>query len=362
MKIGLIIPTYNSEKTLRRCLDSIKKNDFQKDIVFEIIVVDDASTDETIKIIEEYHEKGLIDKKILLQKNKGVSCARNIGINSCFDIDYLSFLDSDDYLEIEFFNNIINNKNLESDAMILGAHIEKEDDLKSRLVQHFKTDMLITKENKKLLNYFENFYLQPNNFSIFARSWGRLYDFKYIRLNKKIRFNEKISTFEDVEFNFQYLLQNPKIQYLNHVMYCHNINNNILKNKSLTFGGNIEISDMFSFIWTLKISKKVINNLSNYKFENLDKKIYHCCSVYTIIQFIRISGKIYNFFSFFIILKKIKKILRKNMFKKFFRNYDQELANGNFLISYLLKKRFFFFALFYARYLYFKRYKNWITF
>ena len=92
-KISVIIPVYNVEKYLRECLDSIVNQTF-KDI--EIICVDDGSTDKSLEILREYEQK---DKRIIVisQPNKGVSTARNIGMQQATG-KYMMFVDSDDYI------------------------------------------------------------------------------------------------------------------------------------------------------------------------------------------------------------------------------------------------------------------------
>lgn len=87
---SVIIPTYNRALFLKEAVDSVLAQDFKD---FELIVVDDGSTDETQKILAPYLEKNLL--KVIVQKNKGVAAARNTGIKSAA-ADWLAFLDSDD--------------------------------------------------------------------------------------------------------------------------------------------------------------------------------------------------------------------------------------------------------------------------
>ena len=96
-EISIIVPVYNTEKYLHRCIDSILAQTFTD---FELILVDDGSSDNSPKICDEYAEK---DKRVRVihQENGGVSRARNIGIdNSCGT--YLMFCDSDDYVDKRF--------------------------------------------------------------------------------------------------------------------------------------------------------------------------------------------------------------------------------------------------------------------
>ena len=106
--ISIVMPTYNREKTIKESVDSLL-NQTYKDI--EIIIVDDGSTDNTEKIIQEYQDKRI--KYIKLEGNKGACYARNVGIKNS-NGDYVAFHDSDDIcvqnkIELQF-NNIIKNK------------------------------------------------------------------------------------------------------------------------------------------------------------------------------------------------------------------------------------------------------------
>ena len=78
IKISIIVPIYNSENTLKKCLDSITMQSYTNT---EIILVNDGSNDQSLKIIKKYEKK---DKRILVinQENQGVSAARNRGIES----------------------------------------------------------------------------------------------------------------------------------------------------------------------------------------------------------------------------------------------------------------------------------------
>lgn len=94
IKISIIIPTYNVEKYLRECLDSILAQTFQD---FEIICVDDGSTDRTLDILQEYKRKD--DRFVILQqRHAGAGAARNHGLKLA-EGKYIQFLDSDDYFE-----------------------------------------------------------------------------------------------------------------------------------------------------------------------------------------------------------------------------------------------------------------------
>ena len=102
-KISIIVPVYNVEKYLSRCVDSILRQTYTH---FECILIDDGSPDRCGRICDEYAER---DKRIVVihQKNKGVSAARNAGLDVAKG-EYVGFVDSDDYIAPEMFRRLVN--------------------------------------------------------------------------------------------------------------------------------------------------------------------------------------------------------------------------------------------------------------
>ena len=104
LEISFIVPVYNVEKYLRRCIESILQQNLEAD-QFEIIIIDDGSTDASGNICDEYaHEHANIH--VIHQENMGLSAARNRGIEAVAG-KYIQFIDSDDYLEPAIVNHLI---------------------------------------------------------------------------------------------------------------------------------------------------------------------------------------------------------------------------------------------------------------
>ena len=101
--IAIIIPIYNSEKTIERCIDSILSQSFDD---FKVICINDGSTDNSLNILKKYKDERII---ILSQTNKGPSAARNAGLDFVFEqnFDYITFIDSDDYIDKEYLNTLL---------------------------------------------------------------------------------------------------------------------------------------------------------------------------------------------------------------------------------------------------------------
>lgn len=103
-KVSVIIPVYNTENYLRKCLDSVC-NQTLKDI--EIICINDCSPDGCLDILREYASKDERIKIIDFKENKGAACARNAGIDTAQG-EYIGFVDSDDFIDLDFYEKLYN--------------------------------------------------------------------------------------------------------------------------------------------------------------------------------------------------------------------------------------------------------------
>ncbi len=136
MKISVIIPVYNVEKYLRDCLDSVI-NQTLKEI--EIICINDGSTDDSGKIIDEYAKK---DEriKVIHKKNEGVSIARNLGIKIATG-KFVCFIDPDDIYPTNDILNILYDKTIENQVLICGGEFSMFFNQSKQLYQNFQSSM-----------------------------------------------------------------------------------------------------------------------------------------------------------------------------------------------------------------------------
>lgn len=107
--VSIIIPLYNAEDSILKCLDSVARQTFSGEM--EILVINDGSTDNSLELVEKYAANTLLNLKIFSQENKGVSGARNLGLREAKG-EYIALLDSDDEwileklsIQLECFNN-----------------------------------------------------------------------------------------------------------------------------------------------------------------------------------------------------------------------------------------------------------------
>ncbi len=208
-KISIIVPVYNSEKYISRCIDSIINQTY---INIEIIIVNDGSLDGSGKILDRY---AAIDKRIKVfhQKNKGVSSARNIGIKMSKG-KYISFVDSDDSLypeSMETLHDYISKAGADIATGVVNVIYNARRSVK----ETNRSDSLLVYNN---LDGIKNFMLE--NTSVY--SVAKLYRANVI---KKIEFSLQLKINEDKYFVYQ-ALKNAKYSiYIDEVIYSYYQNN-----------------------------------------------------------------------------------------------------------------------------------------
>ncbi len=147
-KLSVIIPVYNAEKTLKRCMESVLK---QKDEDLEIVLINDGSTDASDKIIQEYKEKNPKIISYYQKKNTGVADTRNYGIKKAKGT-YILFLDADDYLDIHLYGLV--KQYMEKGLDLIKFKLQREDE-KGNVIETVSGPVF---ENKTGEEGFETLY------------------------------------------------------------------------------------------------------------------------------------------------------------------------------------------------------------
>ena len=215
-KISVIIPVYNVEKYLEKCLNSIINQTYKN---LEIILVDDGSLDNSGAICDIYASK---DNriKVIHQENSGVSAAKNNGLKEATG-ELISFIDSDDTMDINFFDTLYNSLiETDADIALVGYKVVNE---KGKLIldsitkNNLKKDERVIYEGKDII---KELLLQKtiNNFG-----WCKLFK-KEVLCN----FKEGV-TYEDIVFSVQVMMNAKKVVYTNSSHY-----NYLKRAKSIT--------------------------------------------------------------------------------------------------------------------------------
>lgn len=190
--ISIIVPVYNVEKYLERCIESILSQTYKN---FELIIINDGSSDKSIDICEKYKA---IDSRIIFinQSNKGVSAARNVGLDIAKG-DYVAFVDSDDYIENDMYEILINSiEGNNADISVCGFYELRPNNKRNELF--IKKESFIMKSEDCINKFFEENYIKD----LMYAPWNKLFKRKVIG---DIRFNEKLSMGEDILFIFECL-------------------------------------------------------------------------------------------------------------------------------------------------------------
>ena len=215
---SIIIPIYNSEKYLKRCVKSIINQKFKN---FEIILVEDCSKDSSQKICKFFFKKYKNIKLVKHMERKGVSVSRNDGIKTAIG-KYLMFIDSDDYL----LNGSLDN---------IAKFIKKNEDKKIVFLNSF-----FTKFGKKLIkseNTFQNKKIITNSLINFLKKrdtpiecWRFIYQRDFL-IKKKLFFIKKINFGEDQEFITKVLCLTSNLAIYTKPFYCFEVGSSSLRNK-----------------------------------------------------------------------------------------------------------------------------------
>lgn len=208
-KISILIPVYNVENYLRFCLDSILQ---QKEQIYEIILVDDGSTDDSRNICDKYREEYPEIIQVYHRNNQGAYASRNFAFDQSSG-EYVWFIDPDDYISEETIS-VIREK-------IIAYN---QPDVVTLTYRKFKHDAFFDYENKP---EFEGVvsgkdYLKQGNLCPYL--WARVYKKEFL-LNNNIRFNDKIYSQGDWLYNIKVNLVAKSILQTDIHAYNYNIGN-----------------------------------------------------------------------------------------------------------------------------------------
>jgi len=219
ISVSVIIPVYNAEKYLARCLDSIL---IQKG-EFEIIAVNDGSTDSSLQILKKYAEKHP-NLRVIDQKNQGVAGARNTGISHA-RYKYITFVDNDDWIEPDTFELAFKYLKKDKPDILLTGFYDVYDREWVRQTRGEEAAKEVPNESKyqnhsmDKLVLFSPFYVNDAYSDLFYEGGGVRVRF-YLRefVNKyNISFNDGIG--EDTSFIFKAYTHNPFISVMNIPVY-----------------------------------------------------------------------------------------------------------------------------------------------
>jgi len=298
LNASIIIPIYNSEKYLEKCLDSLLDQTVDD---YEIILIDDGSKDNSGNICDLYKSKS--EKiKVIHQENSGVSCARNAGLEIACG-KYILFCDSDDYVENDFVETFVSGFE-ETDCDLLVVRMQ-----------------IISDNNVTYSNANEKRIIDKKKF-LYIWKWGLFGEMcskgfkRSIIADNKLNFNREMSYGEDFCFITKYLRYiNNDILILPNPVYCY-----IIREGSLISRYH---NNLFKDVY-LKMFNEIEKNID--QFQITERNILTDFYTGYFVRFIKCILNIFDGRNTDGIIKKIKqarKVLISDEFEKCYKNADR---------------------------------------
>lgn len=280
--ISCIVPVYNKENTVRKCVNSLIEQTY-KDI--EIILIDDGSTDASGSICEKYAEE--YDNIILLShSNKGVSYTRNVGIEISKG-DYITFIDADDYLSEVFLERLISFFDRKTDIVVCSCNVVTDTEV---IPQHFYSESFDTRKDPEAIKkiFFQlmdtNYGQRKPVYTGVGVPWGKL-----IRRNSieepRIRFNQELCHYEDNLFVLELLLNKRSFVYQDECLYYYSAEH--ISNVLINYNQKVVDSYLRLFQYRRKViteHKQVVNQQMYSAFLNASLDLFDIAVFSMIIE------------------------------------------------------------------------------
>lgn len=306
VKLSIIIPNYNNERYIKQCIQSVLKQTFTD---YEMIIIDDGSCDDSIKIIESTL-KGNDKIKLIKQYNQNASVARNRGIDEASG-EFMLFLDGDDCLnDKESLENMVNNIR-RNDLLISNYKIINENNV---VIGQYRINDDMAKNGKDIIEKYAFVSAVPTN---------KLYRAEIIH-EHNIYF-DNVDIGQDLNFYLKYLAVCNKITTIEKYTYNYRINNAGMTRKPS--------SNMFDIVKSIDCVRHFykINHIKNMSIIDAVAFLNYSAQMNKIEMFDRKTDKkfIYNYFDYY-----IKKLKIENKYKKMNAKFQRVTK------TYKIKKMF----------------------
>lgn len=322
IKITIIIPVYNVELYIKKCLESILNQSYQN---LEIILVNDGTEDKSMEVIIQYQNDERL--KIIEQKNMGLSAARNTGLKYATG-EYIMFVDSDDWLELDCIEKCINEVKKTGAEVILFSRINEYKNLsiKRKIFPYsklFRNKIEVRKEIlRRLFGLYKEELKYPLKLEDLNSAWGKLYKREVI--NSKF-LDTKIIGSEDGIFNINIFLNIDKAAYIDSTYYHYRKDNLSSLTSIYTKERYVRFKNMY------KLMNRIIeeNKLSSdFKIALSNRKILN---LFSFILNISISN-----LKFKQRMREIRNILEDKVYQEEFKSFEFKYLSFGWLIFFKL--------------------------
>ena len=267
--ISIIVPVYNTEKYLNKCLDSLINQTYKN---IEIICINNGSTDNSHSILNQYQE---LDSRVNVVNtiNEGVSIARNVALDIAKG-EYIMFVDSDDWINLNTCEIAINTVNEQHADVVMWSYI-REFSQKSSPKSIFESDKVFDEQeckklHRRFIGLIDDELARIENADALCPVWGKLYKSSLIQKNN-IRFTDirLIGTYEDGLFNLNIFKYVKKAIFINQYNY-HYRKDNV---SSITTKYKTNFLKNWTNLYTIMKEYILENQLENIYIEALNNRI-----------------------------------------------------------------------------------------
>ena len=239
-KVSIIIPVYNAEKHLSRCIGSVLNQTYTQ---IELILLNDGSKDKSIDIIRKYEKK---DKRIIVidKQNEGVAKTRNLGIQKATG-DYLMFIDNDDYIDPDYVETYLTTALKEKTDIVMGGY--KRPNTNGKIIKNVK---------------LKDGYLQKEMIYKICAPWAKIYKRNYI-IQNKIEFLDN-NLGEDIYFNLQALMISNKVTTIHYDGYNWFYNDESVSNTTQKKFEKVDVFRLLNECYKVVTEKNLLKKHFNY--------------------------------------------------------------------------------------------------
>lgn len=322
--ISIIIPVYNIEKYLYFCLNSILMQSYPE---FEVICIEDASTDKSLEILEYFSHKDSRIRIIKNDSNKGSSFCKNIGLDNAQG-KYVLFLDGISWFSFDAFEILFENAEKDNlDLVIFKNIVYNENNKEFEIRDEYDIEFMNKFENK-IFNHFE--FNQKDLFSN-QISLENLFYSKSFLDKYNLRFPNKNILYEDYYFFYKTMISSKKISLINKYLYTSQIYSNSLEkvnNKNL-----FDMINVAYYILNIFLERKILyqhykKELLNYIFNLLNEHYNKIGDNYKKLFFIEIKNFYKNCMKNYGLYKDILENVNEALLDKYeFKNIVEKIIN-----------------------------------
>lgn len=321
-RISVIVPVYNASLYIEKCILSILNNKFED---FELLLIDDGSTDDSGKICDEYAGQDA-RVRVFHKENKGVSSARNLGIIKSKS-EWITFIDSDDWVGENFLGNLYTLENVDFVASYYRA-VGWNEWLSKPYCNEFFSSNEMSRGISQYLFHFNTV-------------WCKLFKKEIIEKNSII-FNEDLNYGEDTCFVLNYFLHVNSFKTLSTVDYYYNAGSNGLSTKLISIDKHLSLVDNVCF-FVEKIEKKYNFSLKENLVPFIRDLFHYYCWCSRLLSYKEYKGMLVKIFKNTNIRKYIvdtrthDKTLYRNVLNILFRNRLFVMATFLMKMKFLIK-------------------------